>query len=106
MELTVKERLLLLSILPQEGSFTTIKIIRKLREELSFSEEEHEELGFRESDGKVGWDEGAEKMKEVEIGLKATDVVAAALKELDRKNSLHVDHFSLFEKFVLDEEDG
>ena len=42
--LSVKGRLMLLGILPAEGDLTTIRIVRELREGLSFSETEHKQL--------------------------------------------------------------
>ncbi|KKL25025.1 hypothetical protein LCGC14_2409420, partial [marine sediment metagenome] len=47
MKLTIPERLVLVTILPAEGDYTTLKLVRKLRESLSFTEEEHKELNFR-----------------------------------------------------------
>lgn len=47
MKLNVLERLLLLQLLPESGNLTTITIVRKLRESLSFNEDEHEILQFR-----------------------------------------------------------
>ena len=47
MKLTIPERLVLITILPAEGDYTTLKLVRKLKESLSFSEEEHKQLNFR-----------------------------------------------------------
>jgi len=47
MKLTIPERLVLVTILPAEGDYTTLKLVRKLRESLSFTEEEHKQLNFR-----------------------------------------------------------
>jgi len=41
MELTVFERANLLSILPREGNFKTLKTVRKLREAMALSEAEN-----------------------------------------------------------------
>lgn len=46
-KLNVLERLLLLGLLPETGSLTTIRIVRELRETLSFKEDEHEVLIFQ-----------------------------------------------------------
>jgi hypothetical protein len=100
MELTVLERLMLLSILPQEGDFTTLKIIRNLKEELSFSEEEHKKLNFRQFDGKMEWDLAGDENKDVAIGEKATDVIVACLKKINDEKKLNESLFSLYEKFV------
>jgi len=45
MELTILERIKLLEVLPPQGDLLTLKILRKLRETLSFSEEELKSFG-------------------------------------------------------------
>lgn len=101
MELGVFDRLILLNILPKEGNFTTLKIVRKLREDLSFSEEEHKELEFKfEKDGRVQWKQEADKPKEIEIGEKATDIIVDVLKKLNNDKKLKDEHYNLYEKFV------
>lgn len=47
MILSVFERLILLNILPTNGDILTIRTKRKLREDLSFSEGEHQSLQFK-----------------------------------------------------------
>jgi len=100
MELGVKDRLILLGVLPKEGNITTLKIVRKLREELSFNEEEHKLLNFREKAGMTVWNFETDGKKEIEIGEKATDVIVETLKGLDRNNKLHEDHLPLWEIFM------
>jgi hypothetical protein len=100
MELTVFDRLILLNILPKEGDFTTLKIVRKLREDLSFSEEEHAALEFKHENGTVQWKQGGDIPKDVPIGEKASDMIADVLKKLDKEKKLQETHFSLYERFV------
>jgi len=102
MELKVFDRLILLNILPKEGDFTTLKIIRKLREDLSFSEEEHAALEFRQENGQVQWKQAGDIPKEVPIGEKATDVIVGVLKALNdaKPPKLKEEHLSLYELFV------
>ena len=99
MELDVRERLILISVIPQEGNFVTLKVIRGLQGALSFSEAEHKLYNFVESDGTVTWDDKTEQVKEVEIGEKATDIIVEALKKLDESKQLKLEHYSLYEKF-------
>jgi hypothetical protein len=102
-ELTILERLILSSILPGEGDFTTLKVLRKLKEDLSFSEEEHLTLRFETKDnGSVSWQPEGNIPKEVPIGEKAKDIIVDALKKLNADKKLTNDHFSLYEKFVTD----
>jgi len=115
MELSVFNRLILLNILPKEGDFTTLKIVRKLREDLSFSEEEHAALKFIHSGqeyidesgkkqtvpaGQVIWNRGADIPKDIPIGEKASDIIADVLKKLDKEKKLQDQHYALYELFV------
>jgi hypothetical protein len=102
LELSVRERLVLLSVLPRESDYLTLKIIRGLKEELGFSEEEHKLYKFVNNGDSVTWDDTVEQGKEVVIGEKATDIIAGSLKELNRIGKLRDDHFDIYERFVGD----
>jgi len=106
-ELTVLERLVLLNILPKEGDFTTIKLMRKLRESLSFDEEELKKIEFVQEGEQTRWNEEASKsmLKPIQIGEKMTDIVHDALKKLNDEKKLTNEHLTLYEKFVVNKED-
>jgi len=102
-ELTILERLLLLGVLPPAGDFTTIKIVRKLRESLSLTEQE---LAINQvvqhDDGRTTWVET--EPKSIDFGAKALETVVKALEKLDKENKVEERHLTLFEKFGLDED--
>ena len=100
MELSVFDRLILLNILPREGDFTTLKIVRKLREDLSFSEDEHKALQFKQEGGQVQWQQAGDVPKDVPIGEKASDIIVEVLKKLDKEKKLQDTHYDLYELFV------
>lgn len=100
MELGVFDRLILLNILPREGDFTTLKIVRKLREDLSFTEAEHKALQFQQDEGNIKWQSEADKLKDIQIGEKAMDIIVDVLKKLDKDKKLGDQHISVYEKFV------
>lgn len=100
MELTVLERIALLSVLPGEGNFTTLKIVRKLREDLSFTEEEHKVLNFKQEENSLFWNKDAEVVKDISIGNKATEIIVESLKKLNDSKKLTEQNYSLYEKFV------
>ncbi len=100
MKLTVRERLVTLSILPQEGDFLTLKVLRKLRESLGFDESEHKLYKFVQKDGSITWDDKTIQEKEVEIGEKAQEIISNSLKELNREKKLKDEHFDIYAKFV------
>lgn len=100
MQLTVKERIMVLNILPAEGNFVTLKIIGDLKSALSFTEEELKSFEIKEDGGRVTWNQTAKQEAEISVGPKATSVIAEALEKMDRENKLTVDHLSIYEKFV------
>jgi hypothetical protein len=100
MELTVFERLILLNALPKEGDFITLKIVRKLREDLSFSEEEHKILNFKQDENSLHWNIDGDILKNIEIGTKAMEIICDVLKKLNDSKKLTEQHYSLYEKFV------
>lgn len=99
MVLNVRERIVLLRTLPREGKLVTLKIVRKLRESLSFTEEEHKRLKFFEKDGMTHWDPSEDFEREFEFSDVACDVVKEVLKRLEEAGHLKEDQLSLYEKF-------
>jgi hypothetical protein len=110
-DFNVFERLFLLNgVLPQHGSFTTVKIVSRLKEELSFSESEHDRYEINNTpDGRLSLTKDDSLLKEtksIPLGKRARQVIIDGLKELDRKKALTAGHIILYERFVGGEEDG
>ena len=99
MNLSVLERLVLLTALPKEGGYATLKILMNLHLSLSFTEEQIKEWGIT-SDPETGtaWKENA--VVEIPIGEKATDIIVGAFKKLDREKKLTPEMIDTYEKFI------
>jgi len=108
MQLSVLERLLVQSLIPTTANFTNLKLIRKAREALSFTEEENKLLVFRHdgvgADTKTLWNDGVVGEREIDLGDTVFGLVVKELKKLDSENKLTSDHFSIYEKFVENKE--
>jgi len=100
MKLNVFERLVLLPILPAEGDFLTLKIMRELKESLSMSQTDLDEFEVKQAGEQVTWNEKGNEEREIEIGEKATEIVIDSLKKLDKEKKLTDRHFTVYEKFV------
>ena len=124
--LSVLERLMLGNILPKEGNFITLKVVKETQEKIGFTEEEHAILDFKNpgetyevvgKDGKLVLDKAGKPAtstvpagqmrwkdklgeKEFDIGLKAVDVIAGEIRKMDEQKKLTAAHMSLYEKFV------
>lgn len=99
MKLTVAERLILLGLLPKEGNFTMIKLVRELRENLSFTEKEHKALEFNNTDGNITWKETVQP-KDIQIGEVLTIEIKGILKKMDEEKKLTEQVLTLYEKFM------
>ena len=97
MNLNIMELIVVLGILPKEGSFVTLKILNGLRLALSFTEKEIKEWGITADQvaNITKWQVNGEA--EIPIGEKATDLIVDALKELDKKKKLPDNAISVYE---------
>jgi len=100
MILSVQERVVILSLLPNEGSYATLKILNQLRMGLSFTEDELKKWGIIDlpKEGRISWEEDGET--EIPIGEKATDIIVDALKKRDAAGTLPMQALGIYEKFI------
>lgn len=110
MKLTVKERVVLLNIIPKEGDFKTLKQIRNVREALGFSDEESNLLKFvNQGTGIITWTEpkdGEFHKKDVKIPDSVMELIVDALVQADKNKKLNDDTFAIYEKFVVNAGDN
>ena len=105
MQLKLSERFVILQIIPEEGSFATLKIVNDLRLVLSPSEAEFKEFEITQEGDMLKWNLKGEEEKEIAIGEKAADVIVDALKKLDKDKKLTQKHFTVYEKFIKEKSD-
>ena len=103
MELTVLDRILLFGMLPKEGDITTVRIVRKLREDLSFSDEEQKTFEITTKDDKVTWNPQTVASKEIVIGTKAQALIVSALEQMSENKKLTADFIQLYDRFIVEE---
>ena len=103
--LSVKERIAVGNILPQQGNLINMRAVQRARENLSFTDAEVEEWGIHIIDqggGKAAYQFDATVAGDVDIAIpaRAFTVVADALRELDKVSKLEAAHLPLWSKFV------
>ena len=100
------DRLVALALLPAEGSYVTLKIVRELQMELAPSEEENKAAGLINDlltggvtvDPEKGWDKV--EPKEIVFGDIAKGLIVTALEKLNNEEKLTQQHFNLYKWFV------
>lgn len=102
MNLTIRERIILLSILPKEGNYAMLKILTNLRMSLAFTEEEVKEWNVVTDPDtwQTTWNKDAVGTVEIPIGEKATDIIVDAFKKLNKQNKLVEEMIDTYERFV------
>ena len=100
MKLNAAERIHVLGLLPAEGNFLTLKILKDLKEVLGFSEKDYKEMEIKQVGDQVMWNTKGTEEREIPIGEKATEMIVEALKKLDKEGKLTMNTFSLYEKFI------
>ena len=104
MELNVKQRLMLLNVVPVEGvRMTDLRIAQELRLKLGFSEEEQARFGFAQEDTRLTWNQAEDVPVEIKIGPRAHVLIQDALKKMDEEKKLTLDHVDLWDLFECDQ---
>jgi len=99
MELNIIERLMALDILTTvSGNFATLKIVRDLQNNLSFTEAETEQIKLTTDEKGFHWD--GEITKDIDFGKTGTEIIVKILKKLDAEEKLTQNYYSLYEKFM------
>lgn len=103
-ELTVEERMQLLTILPPEGSLATMRIVRDLQAQVGFSAKEFQAIGVKEErqaeHTTMTWDVTKARPKRLTFAGFAVALIVGRLQKLDKEEKLNKGHISLYEKFV------
>lgn len=97
--LNVAERLTLMGILPKEGNFVTLRMIRTLADKVGISAKEMVDFEVKEADGRVQWNEKGTAPTELEFLDAEVDLIKKELKRLDSENKLNQNSVALYEKF-------
>lgn len=111
MELRISHRLLLLNLLPSEGTIDILRIVLDLRSTLSFSEEEHAATFLRiegdtfrwgdpEAENKEAAAKAVDTLADIDIGERAFDVIKSMLNTANNEGQLRVEFIPLYEHFV------
>ena len=100
MILSVVERIALMNRLPDKGDFLDMRSQRRLKEALSFGDEERAKLEWNQDGDLITWNSDKQEDKEIEIGERANDIIVDCLKKMNEQKQLAEQHLTLYEKFV------
>lgn len=104
-KLNLYERIVVMSLLPEKANFITWKVIKDLQMELAPTEEELNKVGYHILDNGSGATADnwlAVPEKEIIFGDIAKGLIVGALEKLDKEEKLTNDHFTVYQKFMIE----
>jgi len=104
MKLNILERLMGLSVLIEykEGNFITFKTIAGLKLKLTVNEQEVKDFNIRIENEKYVWNSKGNEYIEFDITDGEKNLIKDLLVKMDENNKLTENHYSIYEKFVLE----
>ena len=98
--LTIGDRFTILGMVPQEGNFATLKLLRKMRENLSLTQEEIKEYDVKQVGNDIKWANSV-KTTEMEFCDYDTKLIQDELAKLEKDKKLKDDlHYNIYEQFM------
>jgi len=98
------DRMLVVGLLPQQGSFFSMKLVNDFKNEIAFSEEEFKNHNIRVKGNNYVWDKEPKEEKIVNIGPVVLSEIKKIVLMKDSNNELVSEHIPLLEKLFDIEE--
>jgi hypothetical protein len=100
MKLNIPERLTLVNVLPEKGSFATLRMIEDLKTKLYPSEKETKEFGIKQEGNNISWSKKGVDQIEIDISDEQKKVLVDGLEALDKSEQATSAHFFMYERLT------
>lgn len=95
MKIDVKNRLLLISMLPAEGPLTQMVDVYDLVRELKLSDEEKQKISYIESGSYVKWEHKDDPNKDINITSDQLKIIKEVIDKLDKEKKINLEMIPL-----------
>lgn len=97
MKLDVKNRLLLIGMLPQQGNLSEMVDIYDLVRDLKLSDEEKGAISYLENGNYVKWDFEKDPNKDINISSSQMKIIKKTIEKLDKENKINLEMIPLIQ---------
>lgn len=97
MKLDVKNRLLLIGMLPQQGNLSEMVDIYDLVRDLKLSDEEKGAISYLENGNYVKWDFEKDPNKDININSSQMKIIKKTIEKLDKENKINLEMVPLIQ---------
>lgn len=98
-ELSIKDRLVLVSILPVQGKMVDLVEVMDLIRLIRLTDAEKAEIEYKESEGRVLWDITKETPREFEINFEQLRIIKESIKKMDDEGKIDLSILNTCLKF-------
>ena len=98
MILNIKERIMLLGLLPQEGSLIEMVDVYDLVRELKLSDTEKKESEYRQEDKNLIWDPDKDPNKDISMSQDQFDIIHKSIDKLSEAGKISIEYIPLILK--------
>lgn len=86
--LNVKDRLVVIALLPANGKLTEMVDVMDLVRKIKFSEEERKDIEYNEKDGKIQWNLDKDTGRDFDISIDQIKIIQNSIKKLDEEGKI------------------
>lgn len=97
MKLDVKNRLLLIGMLPQQGNLSEMVDIYDLVRDLKLSDEEKGAISYIENGNYVKWNFEKDPNKDIKINSSQMKIIKKTIEKLDKENKINLEMVPLIQ---------
>lgn len=98
MKLTVKDRVILQQILPQQAGLKDIGNIIECSGLLDLTDKEKAEFGYKEENGSITWNPDLDTAREIKLKHDHVTILKGAVQKLDDQGQVTVQQYETFLK--------
>lgn len=98
MELNIRERYVLIGVIPERGNFETMSTIESIQKLLYPSEKEVKEFGIKQEAEAIRWNQKGELSVEIEFSETQLTLIKKTLETLSEKDNLSMSQYQIFKK--------
>lgn len=95
MKLNIKDRLVIIQILPQTGSISEMVDVMEIVKKVRLSAEEKVEINYVETSNSASWNAAVDQGKDIEFSLDELNILRSAVKKLDEEKQINISNLDL-----------
>jgi hypothetical protein len=100
MKLSIKQRLILINLLPKKGDFVLLTVKQDLYDKIKISQEDIKLAEIKSTEKGLSWNTEKDFEIEIEISELEHEMVKTILKKLDEEKELTDDTVDLYKLFI------